>query len=130
MPAAVAATLDAVLYRLLADLAASGVTPEACIARAVSGADCEAVLVIWPRGWPPSQDGIANASPTAPAPVYSEMESAILEVLGRGEILTGPQVAEQAGYPYETGIKTTLAALRRRGLIVNRAPGYALPDHG
>jgi biotin operon repressor len=49
-------------------------------------------------------------------------------VLARGGVLTGPQIAELTGYPYQATLKACLAALRRRGIIVNRAPGYALAE--
>jgi hypothetical protein len=67
-----------------------------------------------------------STTPAKETEQFSPMESAVLEVLAAGNVLTGPQIAVLAGYPYETGLKTCLAALRRRGLIINQAPGYSL----
>jgi hypothetical protein len=79
---------------------------------------------------PPAPSGARQSPVSTPDggnhPGYSEMEAAVIEVLSRGGVLTGPRVAELTGYPYDTGLKTCLAALRRRGIIVNRSPGYAL----
>jgi hypothetical protein len=81
---------------------------------------------------PASQAPAAQRSGPAPEPEdagkMSTVEECILEALERHphEVLTGPQVGRLAGYPYGTMLKTALAALRRRGVIVNEAPGYRL----
>jgi hypothetical protein len=59
---------------------------------------------------------------------FSLIEQCILEALERHPegVLSGSQIASLAGWPYGTQLKTALAALRRRGVIVNEAPGYRL----
>lgn len=72
--------------------------------------------------------------PAAPAPAspdpgqdlrLSEMERIILEAL-KDQTLTAQQIAERSGYPYDSHLKTMLAAMRRRGLLSGEpgAPGY------
>jgi hypothetical protein len=56
----------------------------------------------------------------------NEAEGAIVEVLKRHGILTGPQLAALAGYPYDGYLRSILASLRRRGVIGNKSPGYHL----
>jgi hypothetical protein len=139
-PRSVEALLDAVIHRLLADLVESGLPVRRAVERAAGGPDgVEVYLAVVPRGWPHiyEPDTVApqapapaalDASPTAvrqpSTPAFSDLEEAILEVLGDGQILTGPKIAELAGYPYDTGIRNALAGLRRRGLLANHAPGY------
>lgn len=72
-----------------------------------------------------------DRTPVRPASdlALTEMESAVLTVLGHlgpDQVLTGSEIATKAGYPYHAGLKACLATLRRRGLVENRAPGYAL----
>jgi hypothetical protein len=52
-------------------------------------------------------------------------EKKLLKTLGR-ETLTGEELAERAGYPYNSNIKATLSSLRKRGHVENLAPGYRL----
>jgi alkylated DNA nucleotide flippase Atl1 len=77
-----------------------------------------------PKRSPPTGGGQAPAES-----VLSDIEAAVLEVLAGGKVLTGPQIAALAGYPYDTHLRSSLAALRRRGLIGNKAPGYYLVTH-
>jgi hypothetical protein len=55
---------------------------------------------------------------------FNEAEEAIVEVLKRHGLLTGPQLAALAGYPYDGYMRSILASLRRRGVIGNKSPGY------
>ena len=67
----------------------------------------------------------APPAPTPPPAALSEMESTILEALG-ADTLTGQQIADRAGYPYEAGLRAALAGLRRRGILggATGSPGY------
>jgi hypothetical protein len=50
-------------------------------------------------------------------------EQCILEALG-DKRLTGQTIAELAGYPFNSNFRTTLAGLRKRGIIGNKGRGY------
>lgn len=60
----------------------------------------------------------------------SEMEADALQALAEGGKLSGPKIAEKAGYAYETPLKSALAGLRRRGLVRNESPGYVITEAG
>lgn len=53
----------------------------------------------------------------------TDTEDNILEALGEN-ILTGEKLSIKAGYPYNSNFKSTLASLRKRGILGNNAPGY------
>jgi hypothetical protein len=57
---------------------------------------------------------------------FNEAEGVIVEVLQKHGVLTGPQLAALAGYPYDGYLRSTLASLRRRGVLGNKSPGYHL----
>jgi hypothetical protein len=60
----------------------------------------------------------------------SMMEGNIVEALGElppGGTLTGEELSRKAGYTYNSRFRHDLAALTRRGVIVNDRPGYRLP---
>ena len=52
------------------------------------------------------------------------MEQAILEALQDGRPLPGKRVARAAGYSYSARIRSTLADLTRRGLLIHGPDGY------
>jgi hypothetical protein len=56
-------------------------------------------------------------------PELSETEKNIIEALNT-DTLTGEKLAAKAGYPPNSNFKSTLAGLRKRGILGNRAPGY------
>ncbi len=65
----------------------------------------------------PAINGSATPSPGALAiPVLNEMEQDILGALGI-ETMNGQELADKAGYPFESTFRLTLAAMRRRGLL-------------
>jgi hypothetical protein len=57
---------------------------------------------------------------------FSEIEAAIIQVLSQHDVLSGPKIAPLAGYPYDTILRTHLASMRRRGLLINECPGHRL----
>jgi hypothetical protein len=48
------------------------------------------------------------------------MERCVVEALG-GETLAGQQIADRAGYPFDSGLRACLASLRRRGVLGGEA---------
>jgi hypothetical protein len=58
-------------------------------------------------------------------PELNDAERFIIEALGK-KTLTGEKLAEGAGYPYNSNFKSTLAHLRKRGILDNKAPGYII----
>ena len=52
-------------------------------------------------------------------------EGNIIEALSTNTF-TGEIIAEKAGYPYNSNFKATLSAIRKRGIIGNKYPGYFL----
>lgn len=68
-----------------------------------------------------------STRPAAPEPTPQEQE--ILDLFEPGAVLTGMQVADMLGDAPDNGtLRRRLAEMVRRGLLVNRRPGYALPD--
>jgi hypothetical protein len=67
---------------------------------------------------------VGPAAPGVAGPL-SEMEACVLEALGN-RTMTGQQIADGAGYPYEATLRACLASLRRRGVLGGSpgAPGY------
>jgi len=61
--------------------------------------------------------------PTSERPELNDAEQCIIEALAK-ETLTGEKLAKKAGYPYNSNFKSTLARLRKRAILGNRAPGY------
>lgn len=59
------------------------------------------------------------------APILNEAEQNIIEALNTST-LTGGELAKKAGYPYNSNFKSTLAGLRKRGILGNKSPGYFL----
>jgi hypothetical protein len=55
-------------------------------------------------------------------PVLNQTEENILEALGN-KLLTGKEIARLAGYSYGSHLKSELASLKRRGIIVSPANG-------
>jgi hypothetical protein len=55
----------------------------------------------------------------------NDTEQGIIEALGN-ETLTGERLAREAGYPYNFKFKSSLSALRKRGILGNKSPGYFL----
>ena len=53
----------------------------------------------------------------------NELEREIVEALGK-DTLTGEQIARRVNRAYDSTLKTTLASMRRRGILGNRCPGY------
>jgi hypothetical protein len=78
------------------------------------------VYVPLTRTLPPPGAPDATPPPRAREPVLNEMEQDILAALG-AETLTGQEVADRAGYPYESNFRLTLASMRRRGLLAGNA---------
>ena len=71
--------------------------------------------------WP--VPGRAPDARAAPAPQLSDMERDVLQAVREaGRELTGEEIAERAGYPWESDLRSTLAAMRRHGLLSGR-PG-------
>ena len=122
-----AAVLRAEIHRLLARLHETGLSSAEAVVEAFADTTFEIYLSLVPRIQPAQDNAAPGQNGTAAGqPVLSEMEAAIVEVLSRHEVLSGPQIAPLAGYPYETGLKSCLASLRRRGIIGNNCPGYYL----
>ena len=71
----------------------------------------------------------ARAAATPPegpkVPPFSEMESAVIEALG-ADTMTGQEIADRAGYPYDGSLRQCLAAMRRSGVLGGdpRSAGY------
>lgn len=65
-----------------------------------------------------------------PAERLNELEAAVLAALAAGDQLTGEDIAGRTIYPYDSRFKSCLSALRRRGLVDNRSPGYLLTPKG
>lgn len=64
--------------------------------------------------------------PEEPQP--TEEEQRILDVLEDGSILTGAQIGALTGDGLDNGtFRNRLAAMVKRGLLINKRPGYALP---
>lgn len=62
-------------------------------------------------------------------PTLNDAEVNIVEALGT-KTLTGEKLSVKAGYPYNSNFKSTLSALRKRGILGNKAPGYFVePDY-
>lgn len=78
------------------------------------------------REAPPEEDQL-NPGITNPTekPELTDTESNIIEALGKQTII-GEVLAVKAGYPYNSNFKATLSALRKRGIIGNKSPGYFL----
>ncbi len=78
----------------------------------------------------PPPAAITDATPGAPAPPRqpTPTDLAILEVVERHPGLSGPEIANKAGYAYGS-VKIRLAHLKRRGRVVRHPgrPGYFLP---
>jgi hypothetical protein len=51
------------------------------------------------------------------------LESTIVEALGV-DTLTGEEIAKRCKATFNSHFKSTLSALRKRGILENRAPGY------
>jgi len=87
------------------------------------------VVVLTPAANSPIPEHIEERQPPAAAapPVLNEMEENILEAIG-DETLTGQQIAERAGYPFDGDLRVCLAAMRRRGLLAGKKgqPGYSV----
>jgi hypothetical protein len=56
-------------------------------------------------------------------PTLNDAESNILEALDTIP-MTGEQLAEKAGYPFNSNFRSTLANLKKRGILDNRGRGY------
>ncbi len=56
----------------------------------------------------------------------TQLEQNILEALGDGILLT-KDLAERAGYKPDSHFRGVLVSLCKRGLLVNRRPGYQRP---
>jgi hypothetical protein len=56
------------------------------------------------------------------------MEHAILEVLQDGRPLPGKRLAKASGYSYSARLRTTLADMTRRSLLIHCPDGYKLPQ--
>lgn len=68
----------------------------------------------------------SEAEPEAPQP--TEDEQRILDVLEDGSVLTGAQIGTLTGDGLDNGtFRNRLAAMVKKGLLINRRPGYALP---
>jgi|SRR5580700_12224993 hypothetical protein len=79
----------------------------------------------------PSRSAIQAAPPVGEGRRRSPLEQAILQVLDElpdGETLTAEQIAESAGYPFNTRIREMLADMVHRHELVNLRPGYRLAD--
>ena len=63
-------------------------------------------------------------------PHLSDCELCILKTLLENDKLTGTKLADRAGYPFNSNFKFTLSALRKRGFIDNKSPGYVITDRG
>jgi hypothetical protein len=57
--------------------------------------------------------------------IADDTERDIIDAL-QGETLTGAKLAERAGYAYNFKFKSSLAGLRKRGILGNKSPGYFL----
>ena len=55
----------------------------------------------------------------------NDIEQDIITAL-RDRTLTGEKLARQAGRPYDFKFKSSLSALRKRGILGNKSPGYFL----
>lgn len=55
----------------------------------------------------------------------NDIEQDIITAL-RDKTLTGEKLAKDAGHPYDFKFKSSLSALRKRGILGNRSPGYFL----
>jgi hypothetical protein len=62
---------------------------------------------------------------------FSEMEECVFKAL-ESDTLTGQQIADRAGYPFDSALRACLAALRRRGILGGRPGdvGYCLTEEG
>ena len=78
----------------------------------------------------PAADDPVVAAYKDPAPLPSDMERCALEaVAALGGRVSGQQIADKAGYPFDSAIRTCLAALRRRGILGGRpGEGYTMTD--
>jgi hypothetical protein len=126
--------LRALLLKVLAKIDTDGLPVGRRIVVAACDGELEGYLCITRHepAEPERPDG-QDARPTAvqtdaPEPTLNDVEQAVVQVLREHRTLTGPQIATLAGYPYEGRLREILAGLRRRGVLVNRAPGYALAD--
>lgn len=57
--------------------------------------------------------------------ISNDTERDIIDAL-RGGTLTGEKLAKKAGHAYNYKFKSSLAGLRRRGILGNKSPGYFL----
>jgi hypothetical protein len=55
----------------------------------------------------------------------NDCERNICEGLG-SSVLVGEKIAQKAGYPYNSNFKSTLARLRKLGILENNSPGYTV----
>jgi hypothetical protein len=63
----------------------------------------------------------SHKQPTSP--ILNDLEENILQALGASK-LTGAKIARKAGYPFNSNFRSTLASLRRRGILTNAGRGY------
>jgi hypothetical protein len=73
---------------------------------------------------------VKNAGHEKPTPDDSEqnlndIERDIITAL-KDKTLTGEKLARDAGHPYNFKFKSSLSALRKRGILGNKSPGYFL----
>jgi hypothetical protein len=73
---------------------------------------------------------VKNAGHEKPTPDDSEqnlndIERDIITAL-KDKTLTGEKLARDAGHPYNFKFKSSLSALRKRGILGNKTPGYFL----
>lgn len=66
-----------------------------------------------------------EAKPIKEPPELNDAEQYIIEALGT-KTLIGEELAREAGYPYNSNFKSTLARLRKRAILGNKAPCYFL----
>lgn len=95
--------------------------------------DTDRVEVVWRHG-----DTIivrcdlAGCQPPPPPPVpLNEIERDVVEAIGT-DVLTAKEVARKSGYPDDSGLRSTLARLRRLGVLSGGAgeAGYGVaPEH-
>jgi hypothetical protein len=63
--------------------------------------------------------------PDEPRQNLTDIEQDIITAL-RDRTLTGQKIATEAGHPYNFQFKSSLSALRKRGILGNKSPGYFL----
>jgi hypothetical protein len=69
--------------------------------------------------------GREEPDPDKPEPNLTDIEQDIIAAL-RDRTLTGAKIAREAGRPYNFQFKSSLSALRKRGILGNKSPGYFL----